>query len=113
MTKAMDALLGLGLGLAVLIFEARVNQASLRRLIGAAGGSGLGIFGAYLMSLILEQSIFPRNTLSFLQIFLMLVMTYIGLMVGAAKGDMLNLAALGGLFGQEQQSRRSPKILDT
>jgi uncharacterized protein YacL len=43
----------------------------------------------------------------------MVVMTYIGLVVGAAKGDMLNLAALGGLFGTEKQSKRSHKILDT
>jgi len=34
---------------------------------------------------------------------LLLVMTYIGLVVGANKGDMLNLAALGGLFGSERQ----------
>jgi uncharacterized protein YacL len=108
-----DSLLGLGLGLAILIFEARVSQASLKRLIGAAIGSILGIIGAYLMSLVLGQSVFPKNTLSFLQLFAMLVMTYVGLMVGARKGDMLNLAALGGLFGAEKQSKRSHKILDT
>jgi uncharacterized protein YacL len=109
----MDALLGLGLGISILIFEARVSQASLKRLIGAAAGSILGIIGAYLMSLVLSQSIMPRNTLSFLQIFVMLLMTYIGLMVGAAKGDMLNLSALGGLFGAEKATRKSHKVLDT
>jgi uncharacterized protein YacL len=40
-------------------------------------------------------------------------MTYCGLVVGAAKGDMLNLAALGGLFGGEAGSKHSFKILDT
>ena len=40
-------------------------------------------------------------------------MTYCGLVVGAAKGDMLNLAALGGLFGGEKASKNSFKILDT
>ena len=40
-------------------------------------------------------------------------MAYIGLMVGASKGDMLNLGALGGLFGGEQVSSQSFKILDT
>jgi uncharacterized protein YacL len=33
--------------------------------------------------------------------------------VGAKKGDMLNLAALGGIFGGEKLSRKSSKILDT
>jgi uncharacterized protein YacL len=113
LTRELDALLGLGLGVAILIFEARVSQASLKRLIGAAIGSILGIIGAYLMSLVLSQSIFERNTVSFLQIFVMLVMTYIGLVVGAAKGDMLNLSALGGLFGAEKQSKKTHKVLDT
>jgi uncharacterized protein YacL len=40
-------------------------------------------------------------------------MAYVGLVVGAAKGELLNLAALGGIFGGEKQSRRSYKILDT
>ena len=40
-------------------------------------------------------------------------MTYCGLVVGAAKGDMLNLAALGGLFGGEKATKNSFKILDT
>jgi uncharacterized protein YacL len=40
-------------------------------------------------------------------------MTYIGLIVGAKKGDMLNLAALGGIFGGEKTSKKTFKILDT
>ena len=40
-------------------------------------------------------------------------MTYCGLVVGAAKGDMLNLAALGGLFGGEKVAKNTFKILDT
>jgi uncharacterized protein YacL len=40
-------------------------------------------------------------------------MTYCGLIVGAAKGEMLNLAALGGLFGGEVSAKTSFKILDT
>ena len=113
MQKWMAGLVGLGIGIAILLFEIRLSRTSLRRLIGAAIGSILGIVGAYLMSLVLGQSVFPKNTLSFLQILVMLWMTYIGLVVGAAKGDMLNLAALGGLFGAEKQSKRSHKILDT
>jgi uncharacterized protein YacL len=40
-------------------------------------------------------------------------MAYVGLVVGANKGDMLNLAALGGLFGGEKSTKASFKILDT
>ena len=35
------------------------------------------------------------------------------LIVGANKGDLLNLSALGGIFGGEKQGKRSYKILDT
>jgi uncharacterized protein YacL len=39
-------------------------------------------------------------------------MAYIGLMVGAAKGDYLDLSALGGIFS-DKTARRDLKILDT
>src|SRR5208337_637927 len=49
----------------------------------------------------------------FLPVGLLLLMTYVGLIVGANKGDMLNLSALGGIFGGEKSSKKSYKILDT
>jgi uncharacterized protein YacL len=95
------------------LFEARLRIVSLKRLIGAVIGSILGIFGAYLFSLVLRDSIEPGRTQHFLQLFVMLLMSYVGLIVGANKGDLLNLSALGGIFGSEKQGRRSSKILDT
>ncbi len=107
------AALGLLFALAVFVFELRLQRVSLRRLIGAAVGSILGILGAYLMGLVLARTSIPEGSRSFLDIALLLVMTYIGLVLGTSKGDMLNLQALGGLFGSERGSRRQPKILDT
>src|SRR5438128_1501203 len=86
---------------------------SLKRLIGAAIGSILGIFGAYLFALVIRNSLPEGATRSFLQIMVMLLMAYVGLIVGANKGDLLNLAALGGIFGGEKQLKKSYKILDT
>ena len=105
---------GLALGLFVVLFELRIRQVSLKRLIGAAAGSVLGIVGAYLISLILSRALTGESgTLAFLQLLILLLMAYIGLVVGANKGEMLNLAALGGLFGGEKVSKQSFKILDT
>ncbi len=109
----LDAGLGLLIGTAIVIFEWRLRLVSLKRLIGAAIGSVLGIFGAYLFALVIRSSVRPGPTQSFLQIMVMLLMAYVGLIVGANKGDLLNLAALGGIFGGEKQSRKSYKILDT
>ena len=39
-------------------------------------------------------------------------MAYVGLMVGAAKGDYLDLSALGGIFS-DKVARRDLKVLDT
>jgi uncharacterized protein YacL len=85
----------------------------LRRLIGAAAGSVLGLLGAYLTSLILTHTIMPESTRSFFSLAAFLVMAYTGLVLGANKGDMLNLQALGGLFGSERSLKHSFKVLDT
>jgi uncharacterized protein YacL len=106
--------MGAAFGAAILVFEIRLRQVSLKRLIGAAVGSLLGILGALSMGLVLNLSgAFPRPTVSFFQVALLLLMTYVGLVVGASKGDLLNLAALGGLFGAEKTGKRQCKILDT
>jgi uncharacterized protein YacL len=100
---------GLVLGCCIILFEIRLEQVSLKRLIGAAVGSVLGICGAFLMSLILGKAVDEP----FLQLCVLLLMTYVGLIAGAKKGDMLNLAALGGIFGGEKSSKKTFKILDT
>jgi uncharacterized protein YacL len=109
LSREISAVGGLILGGGIIFFEIRLERISLKRLIGAAFGSVLGIFGAFLMSLVLSQA----NTPPFLQVCLLLLMTYVGLIVGAKKGEMLNLAALGGIFGVEKSSKKTFKILDT
>jgi uncharacterized protein YacL len=111
--RNMDAGVGALVGLAIVLFEWKLRLMSLKRLIGAAIGSILGIGGAYLFALVIRTSTLDDHTRSFLQILIMLLMAYVGLIVGANKGDLLNLAALGGVFGGEKQSRKSYKILDT
>jgi uncharacterized protein YacL len=110
----LAAVIGVAAGVGVVIFEIRIKKVSLTKLIGAVVGSVLGILGAYLISLVLGHAM-PNSydTVPFLQLMLLAWMTYCGLVVGAAKGDMLNLAALGGLFGGEKVSKNTFKILDT
>src|SRR5580692_9706699 len=113
LTNLVAAGVGLTFSISVFLFEIRLQRASMRRLIGGAFGSILGILGSYLMGLVLERTSIPDGSRSFLDVALLLVMTYIGLVIGASKGDMLNLQALGGLFGSERSMRRMPKLLDT
>jgi uncharacterized protein YacL len=113
LSSGYGAVAGLIFAIGVVLFELRLRKASLRRLIGAAAGSILGILGAYLTSLILEHTTIPDSTRSFFSLAIFLVMAYIGLVLGANKGDMLNLQALGGLFGTERSMKHSFKVLDT
>src|SRR5690348_9050439 len=113
LSHLLGALTGLGFAVAVILFEVRLRRASLRRLIGAVIGSILGILGAFLTTLVLAHTTMPESTRSFVSLAIFLIMAYIGLILGANKGDMLNLQAFGGLFGSEKGSRHSYKVLDT
>jgi uncharacterized protein YacL len=105
-------LAGASLGGLVILAEARLRTVSLKRLIGAAIGSTMGIIGGFLFTLVIARALPENSTERFLQLMVMLLMAYVGLAVGASKGDLLNLAALGGIFGGEKV-KRSQKILDT
>jgi uncharacterized protein YacL len=107
-TRGLAALIGLAVGGAIIFFEIRLDRISMKRLIGSAVGSVLGIFGAFLMSQVL-----PKDVPQYVPVGIMLWMTYVGMVVGAKKGEMLNLAALGGIFGAEKSNKKAFKILDT
>ena len=110
----LAATAGAGVCVVILFFEYRVREITLKRLIGAAVGSLLGIAGAFLISLVLDKALAgDRATLPFVELAILLWMAYCGLVVGAHKGDMLNLAALGGVFGGETSTKQQFKILDT
>ena len=103
------------IAVSIVLFEIRIRRASLKTLIGAAVGSILGIIGAYLIGTLIasqESAAVPPETRAFLTLALIVFMAYIGLMVGAAKGDYLDLSAMGGIF-RDKASRRDLKILDT
>jgi uncharacterized protein YacL len=113
LSSSFGALVGAAGAGAVIVFELRVRALSLKRLIGAVVGSVLGIFGAALFCLVLRSAPLAASTSAVLQIFVLLLMTYVGLLVGANKGDLLNPAALGVFFSGERPAKQSSKVLDT
>lgn len=113
--RFISAGLGALVAIAIIAFEMRVRRASLKTLIGAAIGSILGIIGSFLIGLlILLQKVeaVPAEMQSFLAFSLVFFMGFIGLMVGAAKGDFLDLSVLGGVFS-DKNVKHDYKILDT
>ena len=109
----VSALVGAALALAFVFIEMRLRKASLKRLIGAVVGGIFGVTGALVISHLLSLTSLEKASISYVQITLLLLLGYTGLVVGASKGDLLNLAAMGGLFSAERQGRKSSKILDT
>jgi uncharacterized protein YacL len=104
-----------GIAISIIVFELRIRKASLKTLIGAAVGSILGIIGAFLIGTLISHQESPAvspETKTFLTLCLTFFMAYVGLMVGGAKGDYLDLTALGGIFS-DKAAKRDLKILDT
>lgn len=111
----ISAAVGGVIAICIIFFERRIRRASLKTLIGAAIGSILGIIGAFLIGSLISRQESPAvaaEVKTFLTLALTFFMAYVGLMVGAAKGDYLELSALGGIL-TDKASRRDLKILDT
>src|SRR5918993_373113 len=89
-THCLSALLALFISAVIILFEVRIQQASLKTLIGAGIGSMMGIVGGVLIGFLIsyqDVAADSRGTKIFLTLALAFIMAYIGLMVGAAKGD--------------------------
>ncbi len=103
---------GLLFSVAIIILEINARHRSLKTLIGATLGSILGILGATLISLIIENMTFlPANTQTFFQLLVLAVMTYVGLVVGITKGELLNISF--GELSTERGVKKWAKVLDT
>jgi uncharacterized protein YacL len=101
------------LGLFIVIVEIRIRKLSMKTLLGAAIGSILGIVGASLISLMIARMSFLNSqTETFVQLLVLILMTYVGLVSGANKGEYLDLTSFGGVFS-DSASRKSSKVLDT
>ena len=101
------------LGIIIILAEMRIRRLSAKTLIGAAIGSVLGIIGASLISLVIGRMIFDHpQTETFLQLLVLLVMGYVGLVAGAHKGQYLDLTKLEGVLS-DSSIRSAGKVLDT
>jgi uncharacterized protein YacL len=101
-------------GAATVLLERRLSRMLLTNLVGAAAGATVGLIAALLISMIVSRALpGDSSTVPFLQVAILTLSVYIGLVVGAAKGDALNLSALGGLFGREKTAAEQVNILDT
>ncbi|MGB7218423.1 MAG: PIN domain-containing protein [Vicinamibacterales bacterium] len=105
---------GFALGLAglVVIFESRLRETSVPRVLGALIGCAIGLG----LARAIGAGLFWANTsdrrVEFLHSFILIVLPYLGLVLGAKHGEWLEPARLISLFRAAGPTRRY-RILDT
>jgi len=109
---SIGAGIGAACGLLIVVAEYRIKLAPLPKLIGAVAGVTLSLIGAFVAALILDRA-GDAATTRFIQMVILALAVYTGLVVGAKKGEMLNLSVLGGLVGGETSSKKMFNLLDT
>jgi uncharacterized protein YacL len=111
-TARVNAGFGLALGALVIFFEWRVRDLSVTRMLGALLGGALGLA----LARMLVAALFWTNTseprVAFLHALIVLVLTYLGVLIGGRRGEWLEPARLVTLFRAAGPQRRY-KILDT
>jgi uncharacterized protein YacL len=108
-----SALFGGALGIVLVVFEMRLQRVNAGRLIGAAIGLTVGILAALMVSHLLSLTSVERYSLSYIQVAVLIFFAYLGSVVGAGKGKLVNPAAFGTAVSGEASGLRGRKILDT
>jgi uncharacterized protein YacL len=109
---AANLALGAGLGLLMVVVETRLRSAEVTHLLGAliGGAVGLGLAKTVGAALFWADTTDPR--VMFLHSVILLVFPYLGLVIGARKGEWLEPARLAALFRDAGPQKRY-RILDT
>lgn len=105
--------LGAVLGIILVGCEIRLQNVAVTRLLGAAVGLTIGILAALMVSRLLSFTAVEKHSLSYIQVALLIFLAYLGMVIGAAKGQLVHPSALGGIFSGEDRGQTATKLLDT
>jgi uncharacterized protein YacL len=104
--------LGVGLGILIVVVETRLREAEVTDLVGAliGGAIGLGLARVIGAALFWAETTDPR--VLFIHGFILLVFPYLGLVMGARRGEWLKPQRLAAMFRETGPQKRY-RILDT
>lgn len=108
-----SAVFGGTLGFALVVVEMRLERVNIGRLVGAAIGLTIGILAALMVSHLLSLTAVEKYATSYIQVAVLIFFAYLGAMVGATKGKLVDPTALSGIMSSEGCASRGRKILDT
>ncbi len=103
---------GLALAGVAVFFEWMLRDLAITSLLGALIGGAVGLAIAVGVGMALFWADHNNERVAFLDAFLLLLLPYLGLVIGGRKGEWLEPARLIGLFRATGPQRRY-KILDT
>ena len=101
-----------GLGVLMMYLETRIRRVQFRVLWSAGLGLLVGLLLGWMFGAIYQSVVRTTEMAAFIRIFFLVIMPYIGLLIGTKKPEWLDPVNLAGLF-KEKRAGRSFKILDT
>src|SRR5258707_388412 len=108
----LNLVFGLLIAALVVAFEARLRETEVTRMLGALVGCGIGLGLARAIGAGLFWANVGDPRVAFMHTLILLVLPYLGLVIGGKHGEWLEPARLVGLFRAAGPQRRY-KILDT
>jgi uncharacterized protein YacL len=111
-TVYVNAGLGLAVALGIVLAEARLRDAAVTSMLGGLIGFSVGL----LIAKAIGEALFWANSanakVQFLHSLILVVLPYLGLVLGARKGEWLEPAKFASLFKDARPQKRY-RILDT
>jgi uncharacterized protein YacL len=112
LTPTYGAVAAFAVGVLMMVFETRIRRTPFRVIWSAGLGLLLGLFLGWFLGAVYQSVVQTPAMAAFIRIFFLVIMPYMGVLVGTKKPEWLEPAHLVGLF-KEKKTGRSFKILDT
>ncbi len=109
---SINVAMGLFLALVTLVAENKLRAAALTDLLGGLLGFGISLMIAKTISSALFWTDVTNPLVQFMHSLIIVVLPYLGLVVGIRKGEWLEPSKLASLFKDNRQQKRY-RILDT
>ncbi|MFQ5722728.1 MAG: PIN/TRAM domain-containing protein [Candidatus Aminicenantales bacterium] len=106
------AIVGILLSVVIIYLETRIRKSQFKIIWSSTLGTFAGVLLGWGLGAIYQSIVQDNTTTHFIRIFFLIIMPYIGFLVGTQKYEWLDPAHLFSFF-QEKSTGRSCKILDT
>jgi uncharacterized protein YacL len=110
--QAPGAVVAFAVGVLMMVLETRIRRAPFRVLWSAGLGLIVGLLMGWLFGAVYQSVVQTPAMAAFVRIFFVVIMPYIGVLIGTKKPEWFDPAHLLSLF-KEKRAGRSFKILDT